>query len=159
MRRTHAGPDLASFLHFQRNPRLPAVRSVRVLDFLSGPKDRDTLLDVLIPLRTHPFLGLPTLPTCCRRPGRPATFTIGSLGSVVFPSSISYLFCLFRPTLTQTDTDSTAILFNEFHPGCFQAAADHLKRRVPRLMPAGFQLTDRDDTDFRFICELLLTPV
>src|ERR1700722_15790072 len=57
------------------------------------------------------------------------------------------------------NANPAAVLFNKLHARFFQAAAYYVKGGAPRLMTASFQLTNRDDTDFRFIRELLLAPI
>jgi hypothetical protein len=59
----------------------------------------------------------------------------------------------------EPDANSAAILFNKFRARFFQAAAYYVERGAPGLMMAGLQLTNRHDAHFRFVRELLLTPI
>jgi hypothetical protein len=59
----------------------------------------------------------------------------------------------------EPDANSAAILFNKLHARFFQAAAHYVERGAPGLMMAGLQLTNRHVAHFRFVRELLLTPI
>jgi hypothetical protein len=65
----------------------------------------------------------------------------------------------FSPYLPKSNSDTAAVVLNEFYPSGFQRVTNHDQCRPTRLIDASFQLADRDDPDLGLPCEVSLAPI